>query len=262
MTGTESASQAGMARDVVFLHGFTQAGVVWHSIAAAIARGGHRVTTPNLPGHGQSAVELDSADLWRAADSITAPVPAVYVGYSLGARVALHAALAHPQKVAGLVLVGGRIGFADPAAAEQRRQADELLARRLENPADKRDFAVVIDEWLASPVNERLLPAQQQRDLRLANRPEGLAASLRHCGTGTQADLRGRLAELAMPVLVTVGEHDLDAVKADAKELVDRIGPNARFLEVAGAGHSVPFEKPDRFVQIIREFMGNDLVNL
>jgi pimeloyl-ACP methyl ester carboxylesterase len=84
-----------------------------------------------MPGHG------NSPDATRAlpvcADDIVHSIgPATYVGYSFGARIALHIALQHPQLCERLVLISGTAGIEDDNARAERRQDDELLGEYIQ----------------------------------------------------------------------------------------------------------------------------------
>jgi pimeloyl-ACP methyl ester carboxylesterase len=85
---------------------------------------------------------------------------------------------------------------------------------------------------------------------------DGLASSLRLAGTGTQEPLWGRLGSLAMPVLVTAGEHDAKFT-ALARRLVDSIGTNARMAVVPGAGHAAHLEQPEAFLALVRSWLAD-----
>src|SRR5690606_23536537 len=111
--------------------------------------------------------------------------PATYVGYSMGGRLALHLALARPDLVRRLVLIGATGGIDDEDDRAARRAADERLAAHLEQVG----VATFVDEWLAQPLFAGLSPTAAARDERLANTAEGLASSLRLAGTGTQEPL-------------------------------------------------------------------------
>ncbi|HET8754740.1 MAG TPA: alpha/beta fold hydrolase, partial [Solirubrobacteraceae bacterium] len=117
---------------VVLLHGFTQTRQSWRRTVAALG-GRYRAIAPDLPGHGSASQ--------RRPASISASVAYVraiggdaftLVGYSMGGRIALTAALALPSHVRRLVLVGASPGLADPAERAARRQADDALADRIE----------------------------------------------------------------------------------------------------------------------------------
>jgi pimeloyl-ACP methyl ester carboxylesterase len=82
----------------------------WATVARDLEESGRRALAPDLPGHGAAAA-LDftwgsaTASVLRACDRLSGD-PAVLVGLSLGAAVALHVAAEHPDRVAGLVLTG------------------------------------------------------------------------------------------------------------------------------------------------------------
>ena len=83
-----------MARDVVLLHGFTHTGASWDPVVAALAER-YRALAPDIRGHG-SASERYPVTLAAVLDDLgaLAPAPFTLVGYSMGGRIALHAALA------------------------------------------------------------------------------------------------------------------------------------------------------------------------
>src|SRR3954451_19499654 len=87
---------------LVLLHGFTQTRQSWRRTAQALA-GTYRAIVPDLPGHGQSAAKTASFDAVTAY--VRALEPSVLVGYSMGGRIALHAAFQLPLD--RLLLSGG-----------------------------------------------------------------------------------------------------------------------------------------------------------
>ncbi len=238
---------------IVLLHGFTQNTDCWGLFADELAAD-HRVLAVDAPGHGRSG--HDDADLWRAADLIAATVephaPVVVVGYSMGGRMALHLALAHPTIVAGLVLIGATAGIDDDAERAVRRAADEQLANRIESePLD--DF---IDSWLANPLFAGLDADAACRNRRLQNRPAGLAASLRRCGTGSQTPLWNRLPELAGPVLLIAGSRD-SKFSALAERMAAAMTSAAVTVASVEATHAVHLEQPARTVAVIDEWLAD-----
>jgi 2-succinyl-6-hydroxy-2,4-cyclohexadiene-1-carboxylate synthase len=227
---------------LVLLHGFTQTGHSWGPLLADLEPL-FPIILPDLPGHGGSSHVR--ADLWRTADLLDKTVggPAVWVGYSMGGRVALHVALAHPEQVRGLVLISTTPGIEDSEERDARRASDEALAARAESDGTEH----FIDRWLSQPLFRSLPPESADRQARLANTPDGLASSLRLAGTGTQGPLWGRLAELgerSLPVLVVAGELDRK-YSEQAARTASAIGPSARLLIVKSAGHACHLEQPE-----------------
>jgi 2-succinyl-6-hydroxy-2,4-cyclohexadiene-1-carboxylate synthase len=227
--------------DLVLLHGFTQTGRSWQPIAHALA-GRYRSLAPDLPGHGDFAERRPAS--FAACDAYLRalrPGPFTLAGYSMGGRIALHAALSLGAIVERLVLIGASPGIADAAEREARRVADEALAERIEAVG----IEAFAKEWGAQPLfagQDEKVAAAAHAD-RLRNTPAGLAAALRGLGTGVMPPLWDRLGELAIPVTLVVGERD-EKFRAIAERMAAVI-PDCRLEVVAGAGHAVQLERPE-----------------
>ena len=230
-----------VAEPLVLLHGFTQTRQSWRRTAAALG-GRYRALAPDLPGHGFAA-ERRPASFAACAAYVRALAggPCTLAGYSMGGRIALYTALALPGLVERLVLVGASPGLADAAEREARRLADEALAQRIEAIG----IEAFAEEWGAQPLfagqDERVAAAAHAD--RLRNTPAGLAAALRGLGTGVMPPLWDRLGELAMPVVLVVGERD-QKFRAIAERAAAAI-PDCRLEVVAGAGHAAALERPE-----------------
>lgn len=232
----------------VFAHGFTQTGRSWENVERRLraAIPDYRTTAVDLPGHGDAPPSLATADLWRSADHLVERGGrGIYVGYSMGGRVALHAALAHPDAVEALVLIGATGGIDNPHERSKRRADDERLADRIEQIGVD-DF---LTEWLAKPLFVGLTNETAQLADRRRNTAAGLASSLRSTGTGTQQPLWNRLPEIVAPTLVIVGERD-----TKFRQLGDRTvsaTPNSGLVVIDSAGHSAHLERPAETVEAI-----------
>ncbi len=273
---------------IVLVHGFTQNGRCWEPLASSLAVS-HEVVLVDAPGHGLS--EHDDADLFEAGQLILEagsggpsgePIPATYVGYSMGARMLLHAALnmgplasepgsesdavsaagssadSAPDSVVSpgdgspgdglikrLILIGATAGLESDDERIARREADESLACSLELDG----LGPFLDRWLAMPMFAGLSTEAAAYHERLSNRVDGLAASLRRCGTGTQQPLWYALAGLGMPVSVVVGVGD-QKFGLLASRLASAIGSNATKIEIPG-GHAVHLESPELLLPIL-----------
>ncbi len=247
-TGDLAGWTCGQGRRLVFVHGFTQTANSWKPIAARFAAEGYQSIIVDQPGHGDSA-EVRT-DLPATAGLLTSMCDqAVYVGYSMGGRLCLHAALLHPQLVRGLALVGATPGIADERDRAARRDADERLADTIERIG----VDAFLDDWLAQPLFAGLIVDDQQRADRQRNTARGLAASLRVAGTGAQASLWPRLGELDMPVLAIAGELD-EKYAAIGRQIAATV-PDGRFAEIAGAGHAAHLQDPDQVVSVLRSWL-------
>ena len=232
---------------LVLAHGFTQSGRAWGPLPGLLGDQ-RRIIAVDLAGHGNSPV---ARDLPEAAHRLGRDGGwGSYLGYSLGGRIALHLALAQPDRVAALVLLGAHPGIEDPTERDARRRADDELAEHLEAVG----LEAFLDEWLAQPLFASLPPEADQRAARLANDPVALAASLRNLSTGRQVPLWDRLPALAMPGLVLAGERD-DKYTRLGRQAVAAIGANATFEIVPDAGHAAHLERPEFVAQRVRAFL-------
>ena len=243
-----AAERHGSGPRVVLAHGFTQTRRSWGPVADDLATD-HEVVLVDLPGHGRSAHV--TGDLWEAGRLLgRTGGDAAYVGYSLGGRVALHLALAGPERVRALVLVGASPGITDEGERTARRRADDRAAARLR----REGVPTFVRRWLRQPLFATLPAEAAGFDLRLENTAAGLALALELLGAGVQEPLWDRLPELAMPVLVVAGERDEKYV-ATAQATAGAIGANADVALVPDAGHAAHLERPDAFLAVVRPFL-------
>jgi 2-succinyl-6-hydroxy-2,4-cyclohexadiene-1-carboxylate synthase len=244
----------GSGERIVLVHGFTQTGRSFDAIAARLSRS-FEVCAVDLPGHGRSS-KIVATDLDHTAHLVGgAGGAATYVGYSLGGRVCLTLALARPDLVRRLILVGATAGIVDREERAARRTSDERLADRLApTGGDGLSIGTFLDEWLAQPLFAHLSPEQADRPSRLANIPAGLAHSLRSAGVGAQTPSYDRLGALAMATLLVAGERDTKFTTL-AYTMAAAIGDRATVVLMPGAGHAVPFEEPTRFVTAIEQWI-------
>jgi 2-succinyl-6-hydroxy-2,4-cyclohexadiene-1-carboxylate synthase len=164
-----------------------------------------------------------------------------WVGYSMGARLALRLALDRPAMVDRLALMSGTAGIPSPADRQTRRNRDEQLAR----DAERDGVALFLERWLEQRLFETLPRNAAQLDIRRRGFTGArLAHQLRALGQGTQDPLWDRLETLQMPVLVMCGQWDRTYMDL-ATRMVAAIGENARLLVVPKAGHAVHLERPD-----------------
>jgi 2-succinyl-6-hydroxy-2,4-cyclohexadiene-1-carboxylate synthase len=236
-----------MAPDVVLLHGFTHTGASWGPVVAALGKS-YRALAPDIRGHG-SASDRRPVTVEAVLDDLAALAPARFTlaGYSMGGRLALHAALALPDRVERLVLIGASPGIADRAEREARRAADNALADQAERSTIE-EFA---GRWARTPVLAGQPPdvaAAVDADRR-RNQPAGLAGALRGLGTGALPSLWDRLPEIARPVALVVGERD-QKFRAIASEMAAGLR-RADVVVVPGAGHAVHLEAPDAVARTI-----------
>ena len=184
-------------------------------------------------------------DLWEAGAAVGARLGGgALLGYSLGGRIALHAALNTPD-IERLVLISATAGIDDDAERAERRRADDALADRI----GLIGVEAFIEEWLAAPMFARLPPDPDCLAARRANTARGLASSLRTCGAGTQEPLWDRLADLDLPVLVIVGADDTKFT-ALGRRLCESL-QHGQLAVIDGAGHACHSEQPGEVAAVV-----------
>lgn len=250
----------GQGSPLLLLHGFTGSAESWAGVAEALASS-HTLIMPDLLGHGRTSAPPDAARyaIDHAAADLVAVLDALGVeqaglhGYSMGGRLALYTALAHPSRFTRLSLESASPGLAAEHERSARRASDDALAARILDHG----IEAFVDTWEQLPLfaSQLSLPDDvraRQRQQRLANAPLGLANSLRGMGTGEQPNLWPRLAELRMPVLLLTGTLDAKFTRI-ADEMAASLS-QAQRITVPDCGHTVYLEQPAAWLDAVRGF--------
>ncbi|MGI8579418.1 MAG: alpha/beta fold hydrolase [Solirubrobacteraceae bacterium] len=229
-----------MPETIVLLHGFTQTGASWDGVIAEIGQR-YRALAPDLRGHG-AASAVRPVGFEEVVGDLAGLAPDRFVlgGYSMGGRLALCFALAHPERVSRLVLLGATAGIEDSGARAERRAADLALA----NGIEEEGVETFARRWAAQPlfVGQSEEVAAAAHVDRLRNTAPGLAAALRGVGTGTMEPLWSRLPELTLPVVVLAGERDAK-FRAVGQRMAAAL-PHGELGVIPGAGHAAQLEAP------------------
>lgn len=258
---TLHVAESGDGPPVVLLHGFTGSSESWIALRAALDDH-FRVITVDLPGHGESSSPADPSryavqrfieDLdvvWEKASIGKAAL----IGYSMGGRMAVRFALAHPERVSSLVLESTSPGILDEVARQARIKSDAALAYTIQAAGIER----FVDYWegLSLWDSQKSLSAEKRfalRSQRLSNNSDGLANSLRGAGAGDADPVHAQLAALRMPTLIIAGFFDHTYV-SHANFMTSAIA-SSRLEIIQDAGHAVHFEKPDVFAAVVRRFL-------
>jgi 2-succinyl-6-hydroxy-2,4-cyclohexadiene-1-carboxylate synthase len=215
----------------VLLHGFAGTARHWDGVLAF----GVEALTLTL-----SDADPLTPDGVAGLAAAAAPGRFALAGYSMGGRLALHAALAMPERVERLVLISASAGIEDAGARARRRKADETLATEIAG----HDIEWFVERWRALSLfaeDPAWIVEDVARDERRCT-PAALAACLRAFGSGAMAPMWDRLGELAIPVTVLAGERDEQYVAA-GRRLAEMI-PHAELQVVADAGHRLALEAP------------------
>ena len=242
-------SVTGTGPTIVFLHGSNLDSRSWGTLPTELAKA-HRVVQVDLRSHGRSA-EATGPFSWR--DDVIEVLDAVHadratlLGLSLGAVIALDAALEFPSRVDRLILMGPAIS----GMAMKPRPGYEGMMAALQ----KGDFAAAGEELGRAPVMRLFRDTSRQAEVRgIVNENTRLFRGRREWLKPFTPPAMSRLDQLRVPVLVLVGEKDpTDAL--DAAEIFREKVSTASIVTIPGCGHLLPLDCPSETVAAVLTFL-------
>jgi pimeloyl-ACP methyl ester carboxylesterase len=217
----------------------------------------HRVVRYDLRGFGRSPLVpgrySPPGELIALLDELALD-PVALVGASMGGGISLQVAVARPDLVSALVLVGSGVrghdwsdyvtsSWAEEKAAFDRGDLDEAVEVDVRTWVDGPHRSP--DE--VDPEIRRKVAEMQRRAFELAlDYPDAQEEAL-------VLDVGDRLGEISVPTLAVVGEHDVEDVHVVAERLEREIG--ATRVTIAGAAHLPNLEKPREFDELVLAFL-------
>lgn len=234
---------------LVFLHGWGMHYSIWDGVVAKFAA--HRAVAASLPGYAGSPYRPGGCGELAAALSARFDAPLIVCGWSLGAQIAMRWALAAPQQIERLILVGAsprfvattdwQCGVAEHVfsqfATELALNYAKTIGRFLTLQADAGDRATLRE------LRQTLTHVEPSFDaLR-----QGLDILLHE-------DLRGEVAAIQMPTLIINGSRDMLVPKC-APEFLLNLLPHAELQLVPDAGHAPFLSHGDEFVRRLKTFL-------
>ncbi len=251
--GPQAQDRSGAA--VVLLHGWGLHGGIWAKVVQTLSKQ-VLVTVPDLPGHGRSRRLLEFNTLEALAGEVAATLDgaATWIGWSLGALVALTAARRYPQSVAKLVLVGATPRFVQAPGWPCAMPPDmlEQFAVELES-----DYRGTLQRFLSLQIGDGFDARAVLRDLRSAlyryGEPEtaALRSGLRLL---KETDLRKDLHAISVPTRLIHGERDKLVPVEAGKYLATQL-PAASLEVIESAGHAPFLSHPSLFLQKLGGFV-------
>ena len=169
------------------------------------------------------------------------------LGYSMGGRIALHMLVQEPARWSRAIIVSASPGLSNDGERESRLRNDEAWAKRFRDD----DWDAVVADWNAQGVFAYDPPEGLPRPKRDYDR-EALADALVEGSVARQADLRGRLRTLDVPILWIAGEWD--AKYRDLAGECAALNPLFRSTILPGAGHRAPWGNSAAFRTAVEEF--------
>jgi pimeloyl-ACP methyl ester carboxylesterase len=249
----------------VLLHGFGASLYTWEPVMEELSQYG-RVIAFDRPAFGLTERPLEwegqnpyspeaQADLVTGLLDHFGVEEAILVGNSAGGTIAMQTALAHPERVAGLILVdpavyagGGAPAWTRPLlATPQLRHLGPLFVRRILNSGPELIETAWHDPAKITPETIELY----KKPLLVENWDKALWEMTL---ASKAANLEGRLDELNLPILVITGDDDRIVPTEQSIRLASEL-PNAELAVIEQAGHVPQEEQPAAFIEAIEEFL-------
>lgn len=259
----------GEKQNTIFLHGMGDNCQMWWNQAKPFSID-YRYLMPDFRGSGKSdktkgeySIELmgqDMSEFWKYArmqiaqdlethDQLMAiaTIP-VWIGYSMGGRVALQVAAAHPEYFKALILVSSGIGLNKPAPEAAKRREDSIA---LLQKNDMKKWAEMATDAAFSPGFKQKNPKswEQYMKVKLQQKNDGMLSLM----TGMAKAGAPDLTRVKMPVLFIVGQNDPGFGPEQAKQAQAAL-PNSKVV-VLPTGHASPIEAPEQFNKTVMDFI-------
>jgi 3-oxoadipate enol-lactonase len=245
-------STSASGRNLVLVHGLAQDHRIWDEVSPAFPD--FTTIAYDIRGHGHTALGNAAGTITQLADDLVALLvevgPAICVGFSLGGTIALLAATAHPGLVRGVVAVA--------TASVVGRAAAVALTDHI-TVFESHDTAA-IEALLRSDTESQLggsivdIKRLTAARLEAVADPAGYINGARAVLSMRASSVNDLLAQIAGPVLVVNGEHDLWCPRRAAEIMLEQL-PNADFVEIPNVGHLITDEDPQALIATIRTWL-------
>lgn len=254
-------SDAGSGPPLVFLHGWSVDRSFFEP-QLALAGEGFRVVAPDLAGHGDRPLDDTPPTITGLADDLAsrlaelALAPAVLIGWSMGATVALDLIARHGcNGIAGLVIVDMTPKVPNGAdwpyglSSGQNLVEATMAADRMER--DWLTYAPKIARAMFAPGLEECDPLLVAAARRIAARDPAVMAPLWR--SLVTADHRATIEGLPIPVLAVAGGES-QLYRSEVATWIADHAPEGRRAVIPGAGHAPHIEKADAFNRLVADF--------
>jgi pimeloyl-ACP methyl ester carboxylesterase len=251
--GSLTAVRTGAGPDLVLLHSLLSDRHAFDPVLPALAAK-HRVTLINLPGfHGSLPTPLALMDAYVAAiedgfQEFGIANNSILIGNGFGGTVALAFAMAHPERIAKLVLSDAAACFPPDGRKQFEVMAQKVAEGGLGSIAEIAAKRVFAPAYLAAHPEA----IEERKAVLLEIDPKAFQAA---CKILQEADLEPLLRRMHVPTLVACGEFDQATPPPLNKSIADKVA-GARYVELPGCGHCPPLEQPQAFLAAIKDFVG------
>lgn len=252
-------STEGEGPALLLVHGFPLDRTMWHhQIDTLSAR--YQVIAPDLRGYGKSSLgKVDpeagvsmrqyADDLAGLLDAIGCRQPVVYCGFSMGGYIGWQFVQHHSARLKALI------------QCDTKATADNEETRAVRNK-----MAAHVSEWGARRVAEEMVPklfadttraehgtiVERMKRVISSTDPSAIAAA--QLGMAARPDMTALLSEIKVPTLALCGKEDQLTTPDVMRAMAEAI-PDAEYIEIAGAAHMAPVEKPQEVTAAMQQFL-------
>lgn len=227
----------------------------WRPIVEALSTT-YRCITVTWPGHdGQPlpSTPLHFSNLSRSLlDTLDkhALLPCVWVGYSMGGRLALYTATQSPASCTRLIIESSQPGLDNPVERQTRASIDTKRAQTI----IEKGLPAFLKTWYQAPLFQSM-----QRDhtlmkqlsvWRQQQQKEHMARIIEELSPGRQPSCWSSLPSLSMPVHLLCGQ--LDTKYTSLMQEMQRALPHATLCSLPDAGHNTHLEQPHAFLRALQ----------
>lgn len=229
---------------ILLVHGVGLRAEAWNAQISGLCDA-FRVTAADMPGHGESDRIEDPADLAAFTTRLATLLdePALVIGHSMGAMIALDLAIRFPQKVRGVGALNAIYRRPEEARKAVRQRAESLDGISAPDPEP------TLNRWFGSEPSDALTACENW--LRSAD-PAGYRTAYRvFAGEDgpTDADLR----TIACPALFMTGGREPNSTP-DMSEAMAALVPDGSAEVIDGAAHMMPMTHADQVTRALRAF--------
>lgn len=239
---------------LLFIHGMCGGGWVWEDQVRRLS-GQFTCISYDRRGHSRSAPDVENqSDATHAADAVALIQTLgldhpIIVASSGGAVVAAELLHRYPGTVRAAVLSEPPLFSVDPVAGKHMKAT---LAPAIEDAVADGGARAAVDAFFERVCGQLWLALSEAGKNRYRDNSPMLLASLQRAETEvSQSDL----ASIDLPTLLVTGSESLPELKSIVQVLAANL-PNARVVELAGAGHVTYAERPEEFAREVRAFAG------
>ncbi len=246
---------------IFLLHGFTGKGSDWNFLNNKLPEK-YFLIKIDIIGHGQSDSPSKSSFysekyLLKQLHTIVKYFgfgKNIFVGYSMGGRIALSYSVAYPNFVSAMVLESASPGIVSEAERALRLTNDKKLADSILQDG----IEIFINKWMNQPFfsslknigDEKLRKIIRQRS---KSSPVGLSKILKEFSQGKMKSKWDLLKTFKFPVLLVSGE--LDKKYSITNKKVSELIKDANFKNIQNCGHNVHLEKEEEFTNLVNSFL-------